>query len=57
MRLQEVKNQIFVDYSTCKCKIKDINGKIRTIRFKVYFDDYNKYVFEVEKKYEKYCVI
>ena len=57
MLLKEVKNQIFTDFSANKCKIEDVDGKVRTIRFKVYFNDYGKYVFEVEKKYEKYCVI
>ncbi len=57
MELRQVKNQLFVDFSRNRCKIEDVDGKIRTIGFKVYFNDYGKYVFEVEKKYEKYCVI
>lgn len=57
MELKEVKNQHFVDFPRCRCKITDVSGRIRTIGFTVYFNEYGKYVFEVDKKDEKYCVV
>jgi len=55
--LRDVQNKIFTDFTVNRCKIVDVDGKTRTIGFKVYRNDYDKIVFEIEQKYEKYCVI
>lgn len=63
MELKDIANKIvFVDYTINRAKIELFtplkSGQMtKVIRFRVYMNDFGRYVFEIYKADEKYCTL